>query len=156
MAAPGYSFATDIRDIYPRIPRSNYPLLLEYRLHMCFTDTLGLCLSILGIYELLLYLSFHVISSHFSLDSGSSTNQFTRMRMESNHAPMISQQLRLTIQGGLAYRLYSLYGQIKAIKSKLQLAVDERQLAIMGGTSNTAVPSLAVATATFVNNSDVV
>jgi hypothetical protein len=76
---------------------------------------------------------------------------------------MIFQQLRLTIQRGLAYRLYSLYRQIKAIKSRLevcritfltitqsitasQLAVDERQLAIMEGTSNTAAPSLAVGT----------
>jgi hypothetical protein len=53
--------------------------------------------------------------------TGSSTNQFTRMRMESNHAPMIFQQLRLTIQRGLAYRLYSLYSQIKATKSKLEV-----------------------------------
>jgi len=81
------------------------------------------------------------------------------MRMESNHARGIFQQL-LTLLRGLTYRLYSLYGQIEDIKSGLevcganslllcimyglrwsQLAVDKLQLDIKKSAESTVVPS---------------
>lgn len=46
------------------------------------------------------------------------------MRVESHDAKGISQQLFLALLRGLAYRLYSLYYQIKSIKSQLEVCCD--------------------------------
>jgi len=43
------------------------------------------------------------------------------MRMESNQAQGIFQQLQAAIQNGLTYRLYSLSGRIETIKSSLEV-----------------------------------
>ena len=43
------------------------------------------------------------------------------MRMESNQARGLFQQLQAAIQSGLTYRLYSLSGRIGAIKSNLEV-----------------------------------
>jgi len=43
------------------------------------------------------------------------------MRMESNLAQGLFQQLQVAIQSGLTYRLYSLFGRIGAIKSNLEV-----------------------------------
>jgi len=48
-------------------------------------------------------------------------NQFAMMRMESNQAQGIFQQLQAAIQNGLTYRLYSLSGRIETIKSSLEV-----------------------------------
>ena len=51
----------------------------------------------------------------------SSANQFAMMRLESNHARGTYNQLRVAFLHGLTYRLYSLYYQIEAIKSELEV-----------------------------------
>jgi hypothetical protein len=43
------------------------------------------------------------------------------MRIESNQAQGIFQQLQVAIRSGLTYRLYSLSGRIEAIKSSLEV-----------------------------------
>ena len=43
------------------------------------------------------------------------------MRVESNHAQGTFNQLRVSLLHGLTYRLYSLYYQIEAIKSELEV-----------------------------------
>ena len=43
------------------------------------------------------------------------------MRLESNHAQGTFNQLRVALLHGLTYRLYSLYYQIEAIKSGLEV-----------------------------------
>ena len=85
------------------------------------------------------------------------------MRLQSNHARWLFQQLRLAIQRGLTCRLYVLYYRIECIKSELevsqttllahhiyslnssQLAIDKQQLRIADPESATriAVPSPA-------------
>src|SRR5712691_7600154 len=87
------------------------------------------------------------------------------MRVESNHARGSFQQLRLALLGWTR-RLYSLYYQIEAIKSKLEvrashhttslllitwsmmmsLVLLEHQLTMTECVASTVVPSLAVGT----------
>jgi len=74
-------------------------------------------------------------------------NQFARMRMESNHARGIFQQLRLAVQHGLTCKLFALYYRIEALKSRLELALDEQHLVIAESARSTAMPSAAAATA---------
>jgi len=76
-----------------------------------------------------------------------SANQLAMMRVESNHAPGSLQQLRLSLLHGLTCRLYTFYYRIEAIKSKLELALDEQELAITQHVAIT-VPSPAAVTAT--------
>jgi len=56
-------------------------------------------------------------------------NEFLRMRVESHRSPAIYQQLLRAFRSCLTYRLYALSLHIYAIKVKLELAMDERQLA---------------------------
>jgi len=51
----------------------------------------------------------------------SSANQFALMRVESNRAPGTFNQLRIALLHGLTYKLFSLYYQIEAIKSQLEV-----------------------------------
>ncbi|KAI0001509.1 hypothetical protein BJV74DRAFT_794132 [Russula compacta] len=165
---------------------------------MRFIDILSLCLSILGIYGLLLYLRFllprHVIPRVASAlieamqlldraeaigaisrtseyraslamyearhacattlrltDPHSFENQLLRMRTESHRSPGIFQQLLLAVRRGLTCRLWALSLRIEAIKVKVELAVDERQLRLltmMQGATTTALPNPPAATST--------
>ena len=137
---------------------------------MRFIDILSFCLSILGVYGLVLYLRYllpHYVIPLLSallnetrqlLDSAealsaiplesesrnqldlcerspyymivlhlmhlpSSANQFARLRMESNHARGIFQQLRLAVQRGLTCKLFALYYRIEALKSRLEVCL---------------------------------
>jgi hypothetical protein len=45
------------------------------------------------------------------------------MRMESNHARGIFQQLRLAVQRGLTCKLFALYYRIEALKSRLEVCL---------------------------------
>jgi len=125
---------------------------------MHFIDILTLCLSILGVHDLILYLSFllpyNIIprvtaplndaqqlfhraqsigtipcASEYAATLESFENQFLRMRVESHRSPAIYQQLLHAIRSGLTYRLYVLSLRIDAIKLKLELAMDEQLLA---------------------------
>lgn len=51
----------------------------------------------------------------------SSANQLAMMRVESNSAPGTFSQLRVALLHDLTYKLFSLYYQIKAIKSELEV-----------------------------------
>jgi hypothetical protein len=93
----------------------------------------------------------------------SSANQFAAMRLQSNQARRLFQQLRLAIQRGLTCRLFIVYYQMEGIKSKLevsqttllahhmcsinssQLAIDNQRLRIadLESAARTAVPSPA-------------
>ncbi|KAH9967484.1 hypothetical protein BC827DRAFT_1174499 [Russula dissimulans] len=55
-------------------------------------------------------------------------DQFVMIRMESNRALGIYQQLRLVIWCGLTYRLSTLDSKIRAIKSNLEIAIDQQHL----------------------------
>ena len=48
-------------------------------------------------------------------------NELVMMRVESNYAPGIFQQLHLALLRGLTYRLYSLRHRVEVIKSKLEV-----------------------------------
>ena len=48
-------------------------------------------------------------------------NQFAMLRVESNRAPGTFNQLRLAVLHGLTYKLLSLFYQIEAIKSDLEV-----------------------------------
>ena len=48
-------------------------------------------------------------------------NQFAMMRTESNLARGIFPQLRIALLHGLTWKLYSLYYEIEAIKSELEV-----------------------------------
>ncbi|KAH9983548.1 hypothetical protein BJV74DRAFT_615247 [Russula compacta] len=124
---------------------------------MDFLSVFSLCLSILGVYGLVLYLRFLLpcnvvpcVAENLSealqiLDHAESIgaipraseyrttlvifeNQFLHMRTESHRSPRISQQLLLAVRRGLAYKLYVLSLRIEATKVEIELAVDERQL----------------------------
>ncbi|KAH9983547.1 hypothetical protein BJV74DRAFT_615233 [Russula compacta] len=124
---------------------------------MDLLDAFSLCLSILGIYGLMLYPRFLLprnivpyVAERLSealqiLDRAQSIgaipqaseyrttlaifeNQFLRMRTESHRSPGISQQLFLAIRRGITCKLYVLYLRIEAAKVEIELAVDERQL----------------------------
>ncbi|KAH9959619.1 hypothetical protein BC827DRAFT_1212625 [Russula dissimulans] len=125
---------------------------------MHFIDIFTLSLSILGVHDLILYLRFllprnlihrvagplteaqqvlhHAQSigaiphaSKYVATLATFENGFLRMRVESHRSPAIFQQLFCAIWSGLTYRLYALSLRIDAIKVKLELAVDEQQLA---------------------------
>jgi len=145
-------------------------------------------LSILGVYDLILYLRFllprnvtpHVAAplgeaqqvlnraqsigavphaSEYATTLAAFENEFLSMRVESHRSPAIYQQLLRAIRSGLTYRLYALSLRIEAIKVKLELAMDERQLrlasiiteqsatiaALPGAVAATAIPGNSVA-----------
>jgi hypothetical protein len=56
-----------------------------------------------------------------SLDHHSYSNQFLRIRMESNLAPGILQQLRLAVQYGLTCKLYTLSSRVVEIKVEIKV-----------------------------------
>jgi len=61
------------------------------------------------------------LQSEYKLQLGRSTNQFAMIRIESNRAPGTFNQLRVALLHGLTYKLLSLYYQIEAIKSELEV-----------------------------------
>jgi len=58
-------------------------------------------------------------------------NQLLQMRTESHRSPGFFQQLCLLFLCGLTWRLYDLKSRIETIRRKVELAVDERQLAFL-------------------------
>jgi len=127
---------------------------------MHFIDILTLSLSILGVYDLILYLRFllprnaipcvatplrevqqilHHAQSIGAIPRASEyaaaltifEDEFLRMRVESHRSPAIYQQLLRAIQSGLTCRLYALSLRIDAIKVKLELAMDEQKLVLI-------------------------
>jgi len=125
---------------------------------MRFIDIFTLSLSILGVHDLILYLRFllprnliprvaaplteaqHVLhraqstgaiphASEYVATLATLENEFLRIRVESHRSPAIYQQLLRAIWSGLTYKLYALSLRVDAIKVKLELAVDEQQLA---------------------------
>jgi len=144
-------------------------------------DALSFCLSLLGIYGLVLYLRYllprYAIPSLSSLlnetqqllrhaevltaippESEYKTqldrlvNEFVMMRVESNHARGSFQQLRLVVQRGLTCRLYTLYYRIEAFKSTLELAIDKQLLTTTRSATGTVVASPTAASAIPVNS----
>jgi len=55
--------------------------------------------------------------------------QFLQMRTESHRSPGFFQQFYLLFLCGLTWRLYHLKSQVDAIRRRIELAVDEHQLA---------------------------
>jgi len=133
-------------------------------------DALGFCLSLLGIYGLLLYLRYllpryatpslstllnetlqhlrhaEVIcaispESEYKTQLDRLVNEFAMMRVESNRARGTSQQFCLAVCCGLTCRLYALYYRIEAIKSTLELAIDKKQLTTTQNVTGTVVAS---------------
>jgi len=160
-----------------KISRENYPSLptLISFIGMSFIDTLNFCLSLFGLYSLVLYLRYLLpcckippLSTFLNetqqlLDHAEAigaippdsedrahlsllANQFAMMRIESNRAQGIFRQLHVVILRGLTCRLYSFQYRIEATKLKLELAVDEHQ------TTSTVIPKPAAVTATPLNN----
>ncbi|KAH9967489.1 hypothetical protein BC827DRAFT_596833 [Russula dissimulans] len=142
------------------------PLLLGVSSSQASMDALSFCLSLLGIYGLVLYLRYllprYVIPSLSSLlneiqqllrhaevlnaippESEYKTqldrlvNEVVMMRVESNHARGTFQQLRLVVQRGLTCRLYILYYRIEAFKSTLELAIDKQLLTMTQSATTT-------------------
>ncbi|KAH9029877.1 hypothetical protein EDB85DRAFT_1965274 [Lactarius pseudohatsudake] len=53
-----------------------------------------------------------------------------RMRIESHRSPRFFQQIWLASRWGLTYRLYSLTSQIRAVKMRIEIVMDEHHLAL--------------------------
>jgi len=144
---------------------------------MRFIDIFGLILSLLGLYSIVyslrLLLPRNIVplvstshneamallenaeainipnTSGYRVDLAIFYNQFLQMRTESHRSPGVFQQLRQLSLCGLTYRLYDLKSQIEAVKRKIELAVDERQLASVTnaqGATTTALPASAADT----------
>jgi len=79
-------------------------------------------------------------------------NQFLQMRTESHRSPGFCQQFCLLFLCGLTWRLYDLRSRIETIRRKIELAVDEQQLAFLTNANaqsatTTALPIFANETA---------
>jgi len=79
-------------------------------------------------------------------------NQLLQMRTESHRSPGFCQQFCLLFLCGLTWRLYDLKSRIESIRRKIELAVDERQLAFLPNAhaqsaTTTALPAPAGDTA---------
>ncbi|KAH9032592.1 hypothetical protein EDB85DRAFT_1204601 [Lactarius pseudohatsudake] len=127
---------------------------------MSFFDIFGFCVSILGMYGTVVYLRCllprHIIPnvsamlhdaqdtlaravtagaipdiSGHGLDLESFASELARMRIHSHRSPGLFQQIRLTVQHRLTYRLYSLSSQISAVRLRVELAMDEQRLALL-------------------------
>ncbi|KAF8504698.1 hypothetical protein F5888DRAFT_1657775 [Russula emetica] len=77
--------------------------------------------------------------------------QFLQMRTESHRSPGFFQQFYLLFLCGLTWRLYILKSRVDAVKRRIELAVDERQLAFFTNTdaqsaTTTALPAPATDT----------
>jgi len=72
------------------------------------------------------------------------------MRTESQRSPGIFQQLLLAVRYRLTYKLYTLSSQVEDVKIKVELALDERQLASLTSTqgTTTALPTPTANTVT--------
>jgi len=81
-----------------------------------------------------------------------SANQLARMRMESHHAQGTLNQLRVALLHGLTFKLFSLYYQIEAIKSELEVEIDKHQLNNVEIVTSAVMHSPANITATPINN----
>lgn len=82
--------------------------------------------------------------------------QFLQMRTESHRSPGFFQQYYLLFLCGLTWRLYVLKSRVDTIRRKLELAVDERQLAFFrntnGQSATTALPASAANTGISMSN----
>jgi len=148
---------------------------------MSVIDILGFCLSLLGIYGPILFVLYLLprnvtpclstlleetrrllrrveevgavpLHSKYKHHLNHSANQFAMMRLESNHAQGIFNQLRVALLGGLTYKMYSLYYEIEAIKSGLEVETDKQQLNSVRIVASAELPIPVDATATPVNN----
>jgi len=69
-------------------------------------------------------------------------SEFLQIRMESHRAPGILRQLWLAVWYGLTYKLFTLSSRVEAIKIKIELAMDERQLTSLTDTQSTTATTL--------------
>jgi len=151
---------------------------------MQFTDILSFCFSILGLYGLVYYLRFLIprnllpyvsaalTDAEHLLDRAESTgviprpndyrsaltfcatSEFLQIRMESHRAPGILRQLWLAVWYGLTCRLFTLSSRVEAIKIKIELAMDERQLISLTDTQSTTATALPTLTNIIVMTND--
>ncbi|KAI9441610.1 hypothetical protein H4582DRAFT_2055471 [Lactarius indigo] len=126
---------------------------------MNFIEWLGFCLSVFGIYGLVIYLRFlfpcyiipnvfsilnnaeqslaHAVSigalpemSDYRVDLEILASRFARMRIESHRSPGFFPQIWLAVRHGLTCRLYSLASQIGAVGIEVEVAMDVRRLSL--------------------------
>ncbi|KAH9024289.1 hypothetical protein EDB84DRAFT_1507179 [Lactarius hengduanensis] len=119
---------------------------------MSFFDIFGFCVSILGMYGAVVYLRCllprHIIPNvsamlHDAQDTLAVlfASELARMRIHSHRSPGLFQQIRLTVQHRLTYRLYSLSSQISAVRLRVERWM--RRLALLAVPHNvvlTVVP----------------
>lgn len=127
---------------------------------MGLIEWIGFCVSIFGMYGLVIYLRFLLpcylipnvwtildnaaqslsyavttgaISemSEYRVDLEILANQFAGMRLESHRSPGFLQQIWLAIRHGLTYRLYTLASQIDDVRLRVEVVTDERRLAFL-------------------------
>jgi hypothetical protein len=72
------------------------------------------------------------------------------MRIESHSSPGLFPQLRLAVRYGLTRRLYFLASQVEAVRLEVEMALDERRLALLASPqivirASTPVPAGVVA-----------
>ncbi|KAF8501521.1 hypothetical protein F5888DRAFT_1673032 [Russula emetica] len=72
--------------------------------------------------------------------------------MESHRAPGILRQLWLAVWYGLTCRLFTLSSRVEAIKIKIELAMDERQLISLTDTQSTTATALPTLTDIMTND----
>jgi len=142
-------------------------------------EFLGICVSIFGLYGVVICLRFVLpcfiiptVSSVLSnadqalalaVASGAipatnvyqahletHANSFARMRIESHSSPGLFPQLRLAVRHGLTRRLYFLASQVEAVRLEVEMALDERRLALLASPqivirASTPVPAGVVA-----------
>ncbi|KAN0125685.1 hypothetical protein V8E52_000892 [Russula decolorans] len=142
---------------------------------MAFTDILSLILSFAVVFSLRLLFPRNIVplvSTSFEealtvLERAETINilyvseyranlailhpQFLQTRTESHRSPGFLQQFSLLFLCGLTWRLYDLKSRVDAIRRKIELAVDERQLAFHTNTNGqtattTALPASAADT----------
>jgi hypothetical protein len=96
--------------------------------------------------RLAMYAHVHTHQPRSPLTKPSFRNQFLQMRTESHRSPGFFKQIYLLFLCGLTWRLYNLKSEIDAIRRRIQLAVDEQQLAFLTNvntqnTTTTALPA---------------
>ncbi|KAN0130800.1 hypothetical protein V8E53_011475 [Lactarius tabidus] len=141
--------------------------------NMNFFDIFGFCITVLQTYGVVVYLHGllprqiipHVSAklddaqetltraikagaiphiSKYGEDLESFASELALMRIKSHGSPGLFQQIRLAVQHGLTYKLRSLSSQIGAIRLRVELAMDERHLALR------AIPPNIVLTSVYI------
>jgi len=70
-------------------------------------------------------------ANEYRVDFEILAGQFARMRIESHRSPGLFPQIRLVVRHGFTCRLYSLTSRVKALRLKVEVAMDERRLAVL-------------------------